>query len=144
MTTRGIRNNNPLNIRHSAVQFHGEVQGTDPDFKTFQNAFSGIRAGAVILLTYQHIHGLHTIPEIVYRWAPPSENNTVAYVAAVISRGKFSYKDDLDMYSVGEQCRLVGAMIWQENGMDPYAPTDLVMAVTSAMENFLKKKESAT
>jgi hypothetical protein len=35
------------------------------------------------LIAYQDKHGLRTIRQIVSRWAPPTENNTNAYVRAV-------------------------------------------------------------
>ena len=38
---------------------------------------------AVNLLTYQRQHGLDTVKGILNRWAPPSENDTGAYVQTV-------------------------------------------------------------
>jgi len=33
---RGLRNNNPLNIRHNGDTFQGEIKGNDRSFKTFR------------------------------------------------------------------------------------------------------------
>lgn len=50
--TRGLRNNNPLNIRKSSTRYQGEVAGTDPAFKTFKTMAWGYRAAFAILKTY--------------------------------------------------------------------------------------------
>ena len=52
MKSRGLRNNNPLNIRKSAEHFQGEIKGKDKSFKTFSSLPYGYRAGFVILGTY--------------------------------------------------------------------------------------------
>ena len=51
--TRGIRNNNPLNIRHSADQWQGaRAQQTDPSFVQFESMAYGYRAAWKVLETY--------------------------------------------------------------------------------------------
>lgn len=85
MQPRGLRNNNPLNIRRTATQWKGlaPVQ-TDPDFCQFQTLEYGWRAAFRLLTrTYYARYGLDTIRKIIGRWAPPNENNTAAYIAAV-------------------------------------------------------------
>ena len=52
MIPRGLRNNNPLNIRHSADSFQGEIKGEDKAFKTFISMAYGYRAAFVTLATY--------------------------------------------------------------------------------------------
>ena len=52
-TPRGIRNNNPLNIRHSRDRFQGEVvPSRDGAFKQFSSMAYGYRAAFVTLATY--------------------------------------------------------------------------------------------
>jgi len=122
-TPRGIRNNNPGNIRKSTTKWQGEIAGTDPAFERFSAPVWGIRALAVILLNYERQHGLHTIRDIVTRWAPPDENDTDAYVRFVSARSgidpdtKIKVPDHLES--------LLPAFIAQENGQQPYA-TDLI------------------
>lgn len=58
---RGIRNNNPGNIRHSDQWKGLTPEQPDPDFCTFSTPEYGIRAMGVILLNYQRKHGLKTI-----------------------------------------------------------------------------------
>ena len=77
MITRELRNNNPLNIQHSADNFQGELKGTDKAFKPFISMPYGYRAAFITLATYNS-RGYNTIEKIVTRWAPPNENNTPA------------------------------------------------------------------
>ena len=80
---RGIRNNNPLNIR-VGNKWQGEVDvKTDKDFEQFIDVKYGIRAAILILYRYVFKSGLHTIRDILRRWAPPVENNTKAYEQSV-------------------------------------------------------------
>lgn len=80
---RGLRNNNPLNIRSTGVSWKGQC-GVDQDgFCIFINRPYGYRAAFRILCSYRVLHGITTIKEIVNRWAPPSENNTKSYIQFV-------------------------------------------------------------
>ena len=84
---RGIRNNNPLNIRRTGKdQWKGmaEVQN-DRAFVQFKSLEWGWRAAFYLLTrTYYHKYRLYTIRGIVSRWAPPQDNNdTKAYIANV-------------------------------------------------------------
>lgn len=82
--TRGLRNNNPLNIRLSTDKFVGEVQpSTDKEFKQFVTAAYGYRAAFKILRNYINNYKLDTIRKMITRWAPPSENHTKAYIRSV-------------------------------------------------------------
>ena len=77
-TSRGIRNNNPLNIRRNGDHFQGEVvAGSDREFKQFTSMAYGYRAAFVVLGTYL-AQGRNTIEKIIRAWAPPTENNTEA------------------------------------------------------------------
>ena len=85
--TRGIRNNNPLNIRRTATsQWKGlSVVQSDGEFCQFQTLEWGWRAAFRLLTrTYYQKYRLNTIRAIVSRWAPPLDNNnTGAYIANV-------------------------------------------------------------
>ena len=77
--SRGLRNNNPFNIKKSHIKFVGEIDSTDKVFKQFSTRVYGIRAGLVILHTYMTVYNIHTISSIIERFAPSSENATVFY-----------------------------------------------------------------
>ena len=85
--TRGLRNNNPLNIRLSAEnRWVGKVlPNTDGKFEQFRSLKFGIRAAALLLGKYYYRYRLNTINSIVARWAPDNENHTDLYAGAVCS-----------------------------------------------------------
>ena len=103
MLPRGIRNNNPLNIRRGKDQWQGlRAQQTDAnltsdrlssrsadskqasvcshydaEFCQFESLEYGWRAAFYLLTrTYYHKYRLYTIRMIVNKWAPPQENLT--------------------------------------------------------------------
>ena len=87
--TRGLRNNNPLNIRHSKDEWEGRAMTqTDREFVQFQTMAYGYRAAWKTLDTYclrfRRERKVYNIRTIIARWAPPSENDTDAYVRAVV------------------------------------------------------------
>ena len=84
-TPRGIRNNNPLNIRRSKDQWKGMSKTqNDRSFCQFETLEYGWRAAFYLLTrTYYHKYRLYTIRGIISRWAPSCENDTSAYIANV-------------------------------------------------------------
>ncbi len=113
--SRGLRNNNPLNIRKSSTQFVGETYGQDAAFKTFKTMAYGYRAAFVILRTYYKKYGCNTVGKIIKRWAPPTENNTTNYIATVSRRSKMPSGRKLS-FTMGEMTAIVAAMSYVENG----------------------------
>ncbi len=113
---RGIRNNNPLNIRIGNVWL-GEVrEPTDPDFEQFISMVYGVRAGFVLLRRYIRHYHRTTIPQVIAAWAPSTENNTGAYITAVCQMSKISRDETLDYYNQDQMFRLMDAMIFHECG----------------------------
>ena len=124
---RGIRNHNPGNIRHSNDKWQGLApadEQTDKDFVKFIDPTWGIRALAVLLITYQDKHGLRTVERIIQRWAPANENNTVAYVAAVSARLHVGPSQAIDVYDYRTMLELVRAIVRHENGPGPLPEGD--------------------
>lgn len=117
MTPRGLRNNNPLNIRHNADVFQGETKGNDKSFKTFSTMPYGYRAAFITLATYLS-RGWNTIEKIISRWAPPSENNTQAYIANVVKYSGVAADDVLTATSGDKYIMIVAAMSFVENGVN--------------------------
>jgi hypothetical protein len=119
---RGVRNRNPGNIDRNATKWQGmaDDQTSDPRFVVFKTPQYGIRAIARLMLTYQSQYGLTTIRGIVNRWAPPIENNTSAYVAAVAAGVGVGPDDPVEVDSCEVMLPLVKAIILHENGANPY------------------------
>lgn len=117
MMTRGIRNNNPLNIRKNSDVFQGEVRpGTDRAFKQFSSMAYGYRAAFVVLGSYLQC-GKNTIEKIVRSWAPPAENNTMGYIAHVSQYSGVDRNKVLTAASGGDYRKIVAAMSRCENGV---------------------------
>lgn len=113
---RGIRNNNPLNIRIGNVWL-GEVrEPTDPDFEQFISMYYGVRAGFVLMRRYIKHYKRTTIPAIISAWAPASENNTQRYIDNVSQLSGIPIDAQLDFNDEERMVALVDAMIVQECG----------------------------
>ena len=132
-TPRGIRNNNPGNIRKSNEKWKGlaAVQ-TDAEFFTFASAQDGIRAMTKIIRNYGKLYGLHTVRSIVTRWAPPNENDSDAYVRAVAKRTGYSADERLNLNAPHVAEKLVRAIIHHENGRQPYDNATITRGVRAA------------
>lgn len=83
---RGIRNNNPLNIRIGNTWLGERQQPTDPDFEEFVSIEYGYRAAFCILRRYIRRYKKNTIASIVSTWAPANENNTQRYIDFVVAK----------------------------------------------------------
>jgi hypothetical protein len=115
MIPRGLRNNNPLNIRHNADVFQGEIKGNDKSFKTFSSMPYGYRAAFVTLATYLS-RGWNTIEKIIAKWAPPIENNTEGYIAKVEKWSGIPRNKELTAADGTDYIMIVAAMSFVENG----------------------------
>lgn len=120
--SRGMRNNNPGNIRKSATPWKGKVplsENTDGAFEQFYTYPWGIRAMIKNLQSYQRDRGLDTLQEIINTWAPPSDNNnTGAYIAAVSISTGISPLSPIDTTDRATMRGIVKAMTKIENGRD--------------------------
>jgi hypothetical protein len=78
----GLRNNNPGNLRYNAnIQWQGQI-GQNKGFAVFRDVAYGIRAYGMDL-THDIKKGANTLEKLIYQFAPPSENNTEAYIINV-------------------------------------------------------------
>lgn len=119
-TPRGIRNNNPLNIR-KGNDWQGERHPqTDHAFEEFESMEMGLRAGFKVLQSYVK-RRIDTPAKIIARWAPANENNTQAYLDYVCKRARLNPNDKLNFVVSGIEknklCCLVWAMCEMECGV---------------------------
>ena len=88
--TRGIRNNNPLNIRRGTSRWVGRREiVTDKEFEEFTTMAFGYRAAWKLMDTYRlrlrQAGKSYTLENIIHRWAPPEDgNDTQEYLRTVI------------------------------------------------------------
>jgi len=130
---RGIRNNNPGNIRKSAIAWQGGTDGDDPEFVTFSAPVYGIRAIAKVLLGYAGRYHLLTPKGIISRWAPPCENATAAYADDVAHRLGVGPDQPVAVDHPEVLKILVAAIIRHECGRQPYADDLLGEGVAMAL-----------
>ena len=119
---RGIRNNNPLNIRRSKDKWKGmRAVQSDAQFCQFESLEWGWRAAFWLLTrTYYHKYRLFTIRAIVQKWAPAIENNTKAYIANVSRLTGIDPDEPIGIPS-DQPARWIAlgtAMAIQENGIE--------------------------
>lgn len=119
---RGIRNNNPLNIRRSKDKWKGmRAVQSDAQFCQFESLEWGWRAAFWLLTrTYYHKYRLFTIRAIVTKWAPAIENDTKAYIANVSRLTGIDPDEPIGIPS-DQPARWIAlgtAMAIQENGIE--------------------------
>lgn len=118
---RGIRNNNPLNIR-VGNNWKGEKRPqSDKAFEQFESMQYGVRAGLIILRKYMSgYNGLtekfNTIEKMIRRWAPPSENNTRSYIEQVSKLSGIPSRQQISFSQRNYMVAIVDAMIRVECG----------------------------
>lgn len=122
-TTRGYRNNNPLNMDYVAKNtWVGQiVPSGDSRFCQFYEMKYGYRATFKNLYTYINKYGWNTIRKICSHWAPMEENRTDNYIANVASWSGLG----ADVVLTATDTRLkkvVAAMSKMENGQDIAVP----------------------
>lgn len=116
-TPRGIRNNNPLNIRIGNTWL-GEVPNpTDSEFEQFVSVRYGLRAAFYILRRYIRRYGRNTPAKIIRAWAPANENNTQRYIEVVCKRSLIAPDEVIDYAEKNTMVRLVKAMAFVECGV---------------------------
>jgi hypothetical protein len=134
MIPKGIRLNNPGNIEQSNTPWKGKIQSIDARFEQFSRPEYGIRALAKTLLTYQDKHGIRTVRGAIYRWAPPSENNSLAYAQHVAAVLGVDLDDQIDFHREAILLPIVMTIIKHENGQQPYSAAVLRDGVEMALE----------
>ena len=115
---RGLRNNNPGNIRKNSDVFQGEKTSSDKEFKQFKSMAYGYRAIFKILSNYYRNYKLDTIRKIIGRWAPENENDTDAYIKAVSDYAGIPADDPVDINDREQMTRIVAGMSKVENGRE--------------------------
>ena len=118
MTARGIRNNNPLNIRHGKSQWVGmRERQTDKSFVQFKSRVYGYRAALVLLKNYIG-KGKDTIGKIIAKWAPSSDgNNTQSYINYVSSTTGINACHALRWEDKDDLVEIVRSMAHMESGI---------------------------
>lgn len=118
---RGIRNNNPLNIRKGCSWRGEKTSQVDTQFEEFESIEFGLRAAFILLRNYMSGNNssgarLNTVSKIVSRWAPAIENATDKYIDFVAAYMGISRYSLIRFEDAGSMCLLVQAMAKVETG----------------------------
>lgn len=105
--------NNPANIRFSKRNnWLGQLPKPYKGFCQFKSEFYGLRAFAKLLHTYFSKYYCFTVHELIAKYAPPSENNTSAYIGYVTLRAG---DDVIHIQDPDYMYRLFKAMLFMES-----------------------------
>lgn len=78
-----IGKNNPFNLRYNPLnKWKGQI-GQTKGFCDFDSVDMAIRAIGILFRTYYRKYGISCISDLISRFAPPSENDTKAYIEFV-------------------------------------------------------------
>lgn len=115
---RALRNKNPGNIKDAAGNpWLGKIGVDDAGFVQFESNELGLRALARVLRNYAS-NGYRTIHDIVYRYAPPADNNpTESYIRTVVSVSGIPANAMLDLTDAHTLERIMLGIIKHETGM---------------------------
>lgn len=110
---RGVRNNNPGNLNFAGQAGATLEGGSNARFAKFGSMQEGV-AALVNQIGLYGKRGKNTIRQIVSTFAPSSENDTNAYIAAVSKQMGIGPDDTLDLNSAAQVQALVKAIVRQE------------------------------
>lgn len=125
VTPRGIRNNNPLNIRIGNTWLGERAKPTDQDFEEFVSIEYGYRAAFCILRRYIRRYHKNTIASIISTWAPASENNTQRYIDFIVAKMGIAPDVPIAFEDEDKMTLLVASMQLMECGV----PADMAKVV---------------
>lgn len=112
-TIRGIRNNNPTNMKDSGIAWQGKV-GVDADgFLIFDTMANGLRAPAKNLRNYGRLDGITTVDQVARRW---SQTDQDAYSANLSSYLGVDPQESIDLEDYATLAQLVRGIVRQEDG----------------------------
>lgn len=135
---RGVRNNNPGNLRITTIAWKGKVPNTQNSDRSFEQFVDyagipghiwGIRAMFKDIYGDVMRDGQNTVRKLISTYAPPSENATQAYIAVV---AKALNKSPDAPIVVSDFPRLIAAIIAHENAGYRYPDADIQKAISIA------------
>ena len=119
-TPRGIRNNNPLNIRRYVHndwlgKIHDDV-AKDMEFEEFRHAKYGFRASFILIHRYIK-QGFSSVRDIINRWSPTTDGNNVEVYLSVLRSYGLNSNDVIRCCDWKSMSALVEGMFAVENGV---------------------------
>lgn len=131
---RGLRNNNPLNIRHDKKNHWLGLYGADEaGFCIFHKMWYGYRAALILFRNYADYYGCETVEEVITRWAPPTENDTEDYIEFVCDVARVTRGTKVLRNNVTTTDILIAMTIY-ENGKVDDKESEYFPAIQQAMK----------
>lgn len=126
---RGIRNNNPGNIKKGQawqgladLRHMRYFQRREEVFEVFAEPEWGLRAIFRTLKTYRDKHNLDTVQKITHRWAPAHDNNNpLDYARFVAGSMGIGISDPVDTHNFKHAEPIAKAIVKMENSSQPYS-----------------------
>ncbi|MBS7230648.1 hypothetical protein KHA90_06400 [Flavobacterium psychroterrae] len=120
--SRGVRNNNPGNLRNYNIAWQGKIpvsQNTDynKEFDQFTEVKFGIRA-MLRDLTNDIDKGKNTIRKLISEYAPPKENDTQKYIDVIAKAVGLDPDQTIKIVDAKFYLVIARAIIKHENGVD--------------------------
>lgn len=109
-----------------------DARAREHRFCVFKSPEYGFRALVRVLLTYQRKYKLRTVAGMIDRWAPPSENNTGAYVREVARALGVQPSDRIDMTDFDTAFAMAKAIARHENGGHFWGDSTIAQGVVLA------------
>lgn len=110
---RGIRNNNPTNMKDSGIHWQGLV-GVDPNgFLIFDTMANGLRAPAKNLRNYGRLDGITTVDGVARRWSKTDQDAYSANLSAYLG---VDPHDAVNLEDYATLATLVRGIVRQEDG----------------------------
>jgi len=116
----GIRNNNPGNLIKTSENWQGKIphsQNTDSRFEQFYRLVDGLRA-MMVQLRSDIIKGKNTLTKLIYKYAPPHENDTTMYINSVAKSIDLEANEPITFLDKSLLIKITKAMVRVENGAD--------------------------
>lgn len=137
--SRGIRNNNPGNVRIgspwqglSEVSEMTDFQAQETQFCVFLEPEWGLRVIGLLLKKYQADYRLKSIRDIVARWAPTTDNNNVETYSNFLARAlSVTPDEEIDLANKDVLIKLIkGICRFENKEMPPYLDTQYEAALS--------------
>jgi hypothetical protein len=129
--TRAERNFNPGNLNYAGQAGASLEAGSNARFAKFKSEEEGIAALVRQLRLYQQ-RGIDTIGEIVKKYAPPSENDTQAYVANMARWTGLSADEKLNFNDTETVRRMVEGISRKEGRYTPLTEGQIMSGINLA------------
>lgn len=133
---RGIRNNNPGNVKYSKANSWVGQRGFDSGgFVVFDTSGHGLRAAGKLIKTYINRYGLNTLLKISKRWSPDAIGLSGQYAAGVSKYSGVPAEKALSATDNATLSAILRGMVAQENGaayLNRYPLADIKAIITAA------------